>query len=54
MEKVGEALSSKLWEGWFSVWCLEAAIFSMLVFFSIRPTKIFMASVVAIYVQSPK
>jgi Family of unknown function (DUF6629) len=39
---------------WFSVWCLEAAIFSMLVFFSIRPTQIFMASVVAIYVQSPK
>jgi hypothetical protein len=24
---------------WFSAWCLEAAIFSVLVFFSIRPTK---------------
>jgi hypothetical protein len=24
---------------WFSVWCLEAAILSLLVFFSIRPTK---------------
>src|SRR4029077_9118572 len=36
---------------WFSVWCLEAAMFSMLVFFSIRPTKIFMASVAAIYVR---
>jgi hypothetical protein len=39
---------------WFSVWCLEAAIFSVLVFFSIRPTKSGMAAVAGIYVQPPK